>query len=127
MFLSYKTINRKIIIKIKDRICETPDELLSSPMFKTLLKNSIKQLETKGSPLLELFGSEKMSVEMLNDFIEMLKFLTKIEGRLVPNVLPGARVFLKNKHLLNEFVEYVYNYWRSFDRFIICDSTGSNL
>lgn len=35
-------------------------------------------------------------------------------------------MFFRDTELLNEFVEQLYNYWRSFDRFIICDSEGES-
>jgi hypothetical protein len=40
-------------------------------------------------------------------------------------VLPGAEQFLRDRDLLNQFVEYVYNYWRHFARVIVCDSEGN--
>jgi hypothetical protein len=46
---------------------------------------------------------------------------------LVPKVVRGSEVFFRDPDLFNDFIEYIYNYWRSFDRFVICDSQGSDM
>jgi hypothetical protein len=40
-------------------------------------------------------------------------------------LLPGSEQFFRDRELLNQFVEYVYNYWRHFQRVIVCDSEGN--
>ena len=43
---------------------------------------------------------------------------------MLPQAVPGSDVFLKDKHLFSDFIENIYNYWRSYERFVICDSTN---
>ncbi|MBI4711445.1 MAG: hypothetical protein HY767_03170, partial [Candidatus Omnitrophica bacterium] len=54
--------------------------------------------------------------------IQTLEFLEKMPADLVGRVVSGSEDFLRDKNALNDFIEYLYNYWRSFDRFILCDS-----
>ena len=41
--------------------------------------------------------------------------------------LISPEIFLKDLDKLTDFVEYLYDYWRHFDRFIINDSEGDRL
>jgi len=43
---------------------------------------------------------------------------------VIPNIVSGSETLFQDENRLNELVEYLYNYWRSFDRFIICGSTA---
>ena len=124
---SFEVVDKKIVIRIKDRICETADELISSDLFKFTLKNCIKELKKHDSYLLKIFGTPDISSADVTRFVKMLQFLSKMNSDLVPNVVEGSKVFFKDKTVLNEFVEHLYNYWRNFDRFIICESESNNL
>ncbi len=125
--LSFEILDRKILLWIGDRICETPDELLGNPLFKLVLRNAIRDLEHKDSPLVSIFGIEGPTKARINDLVEVLTLLTKMKGAYVPKIVKGAEVFFKNKEAFHDFVEYVYNYWRSFDRFVICSSHQSSI
>ena len=124
---SFQFLEKKIIIRSDGRICETPEELLSSALFREIVKKGVAKLTRRNSFLLDVFGRKEIQDEDIDVLIQTFKFLTKMPGHLVPNVVNGAEVFLNDPHLLNEFVEYLYNYWRGYDRFIICDSSGSDL
>ena len=45
----------------------------------------------------------------------------------VPKLIEEGERFIANPSLLQVFVESLYNYWREFERFIVCDSTGDRL
>jgi len=124
---SFEIVGKKVVIRIRNRVCETSEELLSSDIFKEFLKLSIQQLSKRNSLMLNIFGKKDIAEHDLDVLINTFQFLTKMPGHLVPNVVKGAEVFLKDLNLLHDFVEYLYNHWRSFDRIINCDSTGDNL
>ena len=125
--ISFKIIDRKIVIKSKGRMCETAEELMSSSLFVEMLERAIDSLLIRRSSLLNIFGVEgpnEKNVELLK---KTLAFLCKMPGNLIPKVVNGSEIFFDNPALFNEFIEYLYNFWRSFDRFIICDSEGDTL
>jgi hypothetical protein len=127
MTQSYDIRDNKIILRIQERICESSEEILSSDLFRGILTDSVAKLVKRRSLLLNVFGTKEVDDKQIDAFIETLKFLTKMPGNLVPNVVPGAEVFLSNPSLFNDFIENLYNYWRSFDRFIISsNSRGQN-
>jgi len=123
----FEILDRKVIIRIKDRLCETEEELLTSPLFKHILKLSVQELKNHNSYLLKIFPSQEIKADDLNSLTKTFVFLTKMSADLVPKVIPEAAELLKNKALLNEFVDYLYNFWRSYDRFIICSSKEHGL
>lgn len=126
---NYRILNKKVIINIHDRLCETPNELFASGLFLKVLEFAIKELERRKSILLRIFGHDveigsQGNIEML---VAVFKYLVKMPLELIPNIVKGSEVFVENKEYLYDFVEFVYNYWRSFNRFIICNSEGDSL
>ena len=124
---SFKISNNKIILRIQNRICESSEELISSNLFKWLIKQFINELTSRNSILMNIFDKKSIKDKDIDCLIQVLQFLTKMPGNLVPNVVPGSDVFFKDTNLLSEFIENLYNYWRSYDRFIICESEGASL
>lgn len=121
-----KIFDNKIVIGVRDWVAEDVEELLQSEIFKELLNRFLDRLEKKQSPLLDIFGHYPIDDNDRRILYETLCYLTKLESKLVPNIVSDSQRLFADRHLLNEFVEQLYNYWRSFDRFIICDSTGDN-
>ncbi|MGM0366287.1 MAG: phosphoenolpyruvate carboxykinase [Actinomycetota bacterium] len=119
---SYDIFKRKVIIKIKTRICETAEELLESKLFKEILKRCIRYLKKRSSPLLAIFGDRDINDAQISVLAKTLKALVRVPADVVPNMVEGSEVFLNDRKCLNEFVEYLYNYWRYYDRFVICTS-----
>ena len=124
---SFSIIDKKIIIRIHDRICETEEELVLSALFQEIIQGALGQLRKRNSYLLNIFGKTEIAPQDIKTLTEVLRFLTKMPGHSIPSVVPQGAVFLRDPNLLNDFVEYLYNYWRSFDRFVISDSTGKDL
>ncbi|MEW5895651.1 MAG: phosphoenolpyruvate carboxykinase [Candidatus Omnitrophota bacterium] len=124
---SFEIYDRKVLIKIKGHICETADELFSSDLFRSVLNHCISQLQRHDSYLLSVFQSKTIREEDVDQLIQTFIFLSKMKSALVPNIVKSAAVFLKDEALLNEFVEYLYNFWRSYDRFLVCESEENRL
>ncbi|MBF0618753.1 MAG: phosphoenolpyruvate carboxykinase [Candidatus Omnitrophica bacterium] len=123
---SFDMMDNKIILRVQDRICETEDEVLSSELFSGIVTSALEKLVKRNSILLNVFGKNTVTDSDVDTIIETLKFLSKMPANLVPNVVPGASILLKDPIQFNGLVEYIYNFWRSFDRFIISDSKGKD-
>jgi hypothetical protein len=108
-------------------MCETAEELLSSEKFRAVLDHCINQLKLKDSPLLEIFENGDANESSTDDLVKTLSLLVKYESSVVPHIFDKSAIFLRDVHLLNSFVEHLYDYWRHFDRFIINDSEGDRL
>jgi energy-coupling factor transporter ATP-binding protein EcfA2 len=123
---SFDIRDNKIILRIHDRICETEDEVIDSELFRNIVKTAIGKLSRRKSILMNVFGKKEVLDADIITFLETMRFLVKMPANLVPNVVPGAVTLLKDPVQFNELVEYIYNFWRSFDRFIISDSQGKD-
>ena len=118
--------NKKIIIRLRDRVCENSDEMLSSDLFYEINKRFVNELKRRQSPLLQLFGTpaneiQDADVQLL---VQVLQVLGKMDIDAVTKLIEKSDRFVANASLLYDFVESLYNYWREFERFIICNSTG---
>ncbi len=122
-----RIIGNKAVLNIRERMCETPEELLSSQKFRLVLDHCLEHLKNKNSPLLEIFGEQGLNDESVEDFLKTLSFLVKYESKVVPHIFEKSAPFLRYSGKLTNFVEYMYDYWRHFDRFIINDSEGDRL
>jgi hypothetical protein len=122
-----RIIGNKAVLNIRERMCETAEELMSSDKFRAVLDHCINQLQRKDSPLLEIFEGGIIEQSATDDLVKTLLLLYKYEGAVVPHIFEKSALFLRNTQLLNNFVEYLYDYWRHFDRFIINDSEGDRL
>jgi hypothetical protein len=122
-----RIIGNKAVLNIRERMCETAEELMASDKFRSVLDHCIDHLRSKNSPLLEIFGNSEADKSSVNDLVNTLSFLVKYEATVVPHISEKSRIFLKDLDKLNNFVEYLYDYWRHFDRFILNDSEGDRL
>jgi energy-coupling factor transporter ATP-binding protein EcfA2 len=76
---------------------------------------------------MEIFTAGISDEQAVNNLVRTLTLLVKYENSVVPHVFDKSITFLTDPQLLNNFVEYLYDYWRHFDRFIINDSEGDHL
>jgi hypothetical protein len=122
-----RIIGNKVVLNIRERMCETAEELLESVKFRSVLEHCLKNLKSKNSPLICIFNNCEIDEESVNDLIKTLTLLVKYEGNVVPHIFEKSKQFLSDLDNLTDFVEYLYDYWRHFDRFIINDSEGDRL
>src|SRR3989344_7428088 len=98
----------KIIIKLQDRVCETPGEILASPLFRAILDRAIEKLVKRNSFLLGIFERRPVTGETIDLFIKTLAPLVHTPIRSTGKAVAGAEQFLEDPALFNEFIEYVY-------------------
>ncbi len=122
MLESYKIIDNKVILRIRGKIYDTSEELIESGMFKELLHRVIQSLVAKNSILLRIFENTHPDEEDISVLVNTLKRLTKNTGAEVQTLYPASKQFFRDASLFSEFVEYIYNYWRGFERYVLCDS-----
>ncbi|MBN1465156.1 phosphoenolpyruvate carboxykinase [candidate division KSB1 bacterium] len=127
--IAFKVVDNKVIIRLRDRVCETPEELIGSELFRQVLTRFVKSLEAKGSPFCRLFDKNDAAIdaEDIQSLIDTFLVLEKMAVINVQKLVKNSQRFVRDVHLLTDFVEKLYDYWRSFERFLICDSEGDRL
>lgn len=123
---SYKILNRKIIIGTNGRLCDTSSEVIESKLFNEIISKGIKKLCDKNSIYTQKLDI-KHTDEQIKKMVEIFELLSKNHISIVRNIRPDADNLLKYPTELNNILNFLYNYWREFERYIICDSEADNL
>lgn len=119
---SFHFYDGKIVLRVRNRVCNNSEELIKSEAFAKILWRFLEKLEKRKSELLNIFPDAAIDRESMETLIDVLFYLSRLPAEKVEKIVEGSSPFLKNPFLLNEFVEHLYNYWRSLHRLIICDS-----
>ncbi len=126
---TFRFVGRKVIIRLRDRACETPEELMASELFYEVVARFIADMKRRQSPLLQVFGKSSRAIDHTDvaELIRVFQVLAKMTIEAVPKLIETGERFIANPSLLHALVEGLYNYWRELERFILCDSTGDSL
>lgn len=118
---SFAREGRQCIIYSDGKICESKRELLSSDVFVDIVQTLVEELCRNESALLDSFGPDVANERDLRQLINILRALSEHPIEQVAAILPGAAILLKSQHRLamHQFVEKLYDYWRSFDRYMV--------
>ncbi len=100
-----KIVENKAVLYIRERMCETAEEMLESDMFRMVLEHSLSKLESRNSPLIGIFENSKITKSGVTNLIKTLVLLEKYESHVVPHIFDGSIQFLQNKLILNNFIE----------------------
>ncbi len=122
---TYQIIDGKVILRVRDHICDTGEDLLASPLFMEILRRCTDELARHNSSLLNIFPDRTINHQGLRRLVDTMHYLLRVPAEKIPYLVDGSEYFLRDRALLNDFVEYLYNYWRNLQRLIICDSEGT--
>ncbi len=123
----YKIFGKKVVIKTDELLTLKSEDLVTSSLFREMITKCIDDLKKRESILLNIFDGNEITKKMIDKLIQIFQFLAKMSSDLVPNVVEGSEIFFRDPDLLNGFLQHLYNYWRSFDRFLICQFRGGAL
>ena len=120
--VSYYFYQDKIVLRVRNRVCNTIEELLSSELFDAVLRRFLLELEQGRSKYLDVFPSGKVDEQQITLLKQTLFYLLNLPGEKVMRLVDGSAAFFRDPFLLNELVEQLYNYWRRQHRLVICDA-----
>jgi hypothetical protein len=112
----------QLILHTDGIICSTTRELTASDAFEYVVKGYVRSLQKHDSPILQELkaeGEETVSVQRL---IALLRTLAVVPLEQVVKLLPNTDVYLDRQKALLEWVEGLYNFWRSHGRYMVCHS-----
>jgi len=81
-----KIVGNKAVLYIRERMCETAEEMLKSDMFRMVLEHCINQLESRNSPLIGIFENKRITQAGVTNLINTLVLLEKYENHVVPHI-----------------------------------------
>ncbi|MHA1701488.1 MAG: phosphoenolpyruvate carboxykinase [Promethearchaeota archaeon] len=122
----FKVFDKKVILKVSNFLCDSSTSLVTSLAFKTMVKMSIQELKIRKSLLLDMFGTKDVSDDHTDTLLKVLEYLTILPIDEALKLVPNSGYLLENKHILFDYVDYLYDFWRSYDRFVISIGDPAN-
>ena len=118
---------KQCIIYTDGKICESTREVLHSDLFEKMVGLFIEEQLHKDSPLLTALNMDLSKEQESRLLVNILCALCEHPLDQVISILPGATLFIEEKPraALHEFVERLYDYWRSHDRYLVLLSKPS--
>ena len=110
----------QFILHINGNICNNTGEIVSSEIFSEIVRRFVHRLQEIDSPLLREFHSDLSDPDEVAKITSLLKLLANTPMSKAVQEIPGSEGYLEEKNTLHNFTEELYNYWRSFGRFMIC-------
>ncbi len=116
--------HNQVILHTPQTVCASKWELLRSNVFQRVLQLYIEHLQQRESPLLTLIPLPLTTQAGQKKLREILEYLCEMELGKLPDHFAYARKLLTQeaRTALHELVEGLYDYWRTFDRFLVLHS-----
>jgi hypothetical protein len=108
---------KQAIIFSDGNIPTSAHEIAETDLFKYIVIEFVRDLIKKESPLIEIMPDKDPT-----KIIFLLQKLSHHKKEYITQNFPGLADFFKDPYTLNQFVESLYNYWRTFERFFVCFS-----
>lgn len=119
----FKIEGRQIILHTPGSICTTAGELLHSEVFSRVVGLYCKTLQEQDSPLWAVF-TDLFGQDCPEKIVSLLIQLADVPLPQLAREHPEIQSLLNKPQQLrlHEFVEGLYDFWRSFDRFMVLHS-----
>ncbi|NLM95853.1 MAG: phosphoenolpyruvate carboxykinase [Firmicutes bacterium] len=109
---------KQVIIYTPGQVCSNTEQLLKSEAFREVVLRFIGRIRRKQTALYDLVAAEGCE----DALVGLLRALGRLPLDEAVAQVPGADVLAEDPKMLHQFVEELYDYWRHFDRFIVCHS-----
>ena len=115
-------VGNQIILHTDGILCGTTTEVVSSRAFQAMLNIFLDHLIEKEDTILDCMAPDVGSSEGRSRLLTLLRRLSETPFMHAVKAVPGARTCADTPRTLHLFVEKFYDFWRSFDRYLICHS-----
>jgi hypothetical protein len=113
---------KQVILHTDGLLCTSISEVVTSRAFEKVLHVFLDHLADHVDPLLTgLAGGYETAAER-RQLLVLLRALANTPLEYAVKSLPGTEAYLYNPRPLYLFVESLYDFWRSFDRYLVCFS-----
>jgi len=112
----------QVIMHTDGILCMTIAEVVNSRAFEAVLYMFLDRLVEKGDPILDALRSDVGTPAGRSYLLRLLRTLSEMPLEHAAKTVPSADAYLENPRPLYLFVEKFYDFWRSFDRYLVCHS-----
>ncbi|MEM4257140.1 MAG: phosphoenolpyruvate carboxykinase [Candidatus Diapherotrites archaeon] len=121
----FSKYNNQFIIRTSRLDWNDQNVILDSNLFRKVVNDLIANLKEKNSEFLALLP-EASQDDQVSLLVKALKLLSTQRFEEVKAKNPDLGKIFSNPYLLDRFVEELYNYWRSHERYLVCFSDYDN-
>jgi hypothetical protein len=126
MAKSFTVSKTNVVLNFTKYYCTSSIELLDTKAFSSFVGIHLDYLKRKKKPLyFELHEIEEDDKQLLYDLIVMFKLLMVMDFNLIKVVHTDYFKYMEKKGSLLEFVETMYDYWRSLERYALVYNSKS--
>ena len=126
MAKSFSISKTNAVLNFTKYYCTTSVELLNSRGFKQIVEVHLMYLKRKKKPLYyQLCQIENRDNVLVDDLITMFKLLLAMDLAEISTLRTDYIQYVQIKDKLLEFVETMYNYWRSLERYALVFNSKS--
>jgi hypothetical protein len=115
-------VGNQIILHTDGILCGATTEVVGSRAFQAVLNIFLDHLIEKEDALLDSLGPDIGTSEGRSRLMMLLRHLSETPFIHAVKAVPGAKPYAESPRTLHLFVETFYDFWRSFDRYLICHS-----
>ncbi len=130
---SFEIGERRVLIEMTAPMCGSPQQMMRSPSVARVVEAFLRELGKRDSPLLAVAeqagaahgedGSLAVSAQRIAD---ALRLLADAPYAKVAEMVPGLAPVLADRRLLAEFVERLYDFWRTRERYLIFEARAES-
>lgn len=121
--------NDKAMVNFTSKYCVTHEQLLTSNGFRRVMIAYLNSLEKRGSNLYKYIKKSIDEIDeekLIDDIINVFKLLIVMDREEILKLNNKYEVFLKDKHVIVNFIEGLYGFWRKLERYTIVQNTRVN-
>ena len=123
MIKEFSLNNKNAILNFSVKYCNSPEELLNSKGFSKVLKRYLHKLEKNNASLLDRLMNSCMNDSIEETFISLFKQLLVLDLNDIKVMNNTYNSLLSSQTDLIDFIEGIYNYWRSLERYALIESS----
>lgn len=126
MAKSFTISHTNAVLNFTKYYCTSTVELLNSNGFKKVVEVHLLYLKRKHKPLYYTLSEiEKRDDVLVDDLVCVFKLLLVMKIDELTIIHPSYQQYLDRRQALLEFVETMYNYWRSLERYALVFNSKS--
>lgn len=112
----------QLILNTTGVICSNTREIVSSDIFEDVIARFSRSLVKHGSPLLERLKLDLSQQAGVDHLVAIVRTLSVNTVEQLVKLLPDTDHLLNEREALHQLIEELYDFWRNFDRFMVCHS-----
>jgi len=125
---TYAITRNKVIVDFGAVYCDTPEKILKSDLFAEIIDLFIKRCSSRLTPTYGFLKEKTLGCgggddsEIAACTLKFLRLLYNYNCDEIPSINEKFRPLAADKEQLDKLIEELYNFWRSFERFIFIEA-----